>query len=52
MTLNRNLFVGITVSALLASILFAAGRRFSRTPQPGWNREQWLRLLSGANSGQ
>jgi hypothetical protein len=49
MTIKRNLYIGAAISALIASILFTAGRNFSRKPQAGWNREQWLRLLSGTN---
>lgn len=49
MTIKRNLFIGTAISMLVASILFTAGRNFSRKPQTGWNRERWLRLLSGAN---
>lgn len=52
MTVKRNLFIGAAFSILAASILFTAGRNFSRKPQASWNREQWLRLLSGANVSQ
>lgn len=50
MTIKRNLFIGAALSALVASTLFTAGRNSKRKPETGWNREQWLRLLSGANS--
>jgi hypothetical protein len=50
MTIKRNLFIGAAISALVASTLFSAGRKSNPKPQTGWNREQWLRLLSGANS--
>jgi hypothetical protein len=50
MTIKRNLFIGTALSALVASTLFTAGRNSSRKSQTAWNREQWLRLLSGANS--
>ena len=50
MTIKRNLFIGAAISALVASTLFTTGRNSSRKPQTGWNREQWLRLLSGANN--
>lgn len=50
MTIKRSLFVGIALLGLVASTLFTAGRNSSRKPQTGWNRDQWLRLLSGANS--
>lgn len=52
MTINRDLFIGVAISLLAASLLFTAGRAFNRKPQAGWNREQWLRLLSGANSSK
>jgi|GEM_PF-6682676 len=50
MTIKRNLFIGIALLGLVASTLFTAGRSSSHKPQTGWNRKQWLRLLSGANS--
>jgi hypothetical protein len=50
MTLKRNLFIGTALLVLVASTLFTAGRNSGRKPQTDWNREQWLRLLSGANS--
>ncbi|GAB4452736.1 MAG: hypothetical protein Fur0044_47750 [Anaerolineae bacterium] len=50
MTLKRTLFVTTALLVLAASALFTAGRNSSRKPQTDWNREQWLRLLSGANS--
>jgi hypothetical protein len=50
MTIKRSLFVGVALLGLVASTLFTAGRNSSRKPQTSWNREQWLRLLSGANS--
>lgn len=52
MTTNRNLFMGATLLALIASTLFTARRNFSRKPQAGWNREQWLRVLSGINDSK
>ncbi|MCL4295518.1 MAG: hypothetical protein KJ077_07315 [Anaerolineae bacterium] len=50
MTIKRNLFIGTALSALAAGTLFTAGRNSNRKAETGWNREQWLRLLSGANS--
>lgn len=50
MTIKRSLFVATALLVLAASTLFTAGRSSSHKPQTGWNREQWLRLLSGANS--
>jgi hypothetical protein len=50
MTIKRNLFIGAALTGLVASTLFTTGRSSSRTPQTSWNREQWLRLLSGANN--
>jgi hypothetical protein len=50
MTLKRNLFIGTALLALVASTLFTVGRNSNRKPQTDLSREQWLRLLSGANS--
>ncbi len=50
MTIKHNLFFGAALSVLVASTLFTAGRNSNRRPETGWNREQWLRLLSGANN--
>jgi hypothetical protein len=49
-TIKRNLFIGSALAALVASTLFTIGRSSGHKPQTDWNREQWLRLLSGANS--
>jgi hypothetical protein len=52
MTINRNLFVGAAISLLAASTLLIAGRTLGRKPQTDWNRDRWLRLLSGANGSK
>lgn len=49
MTINHNLFIGVIVSLLVTSTLLAIRRSLNRKPQADWNRDQWLRLLSGVN---
>ena len=49
MTSKRNLLAGGAIALLVVSA-FTVGRGLGRKPKADWNAEQWLRLLSGANS--
>ena len=49
MTMKRNLFTGGAIALVAATALFTLRRGVGRKPKAGWNADQWLQLLSGAN---
>jgi hypothetical protein len=51
MTVKRNIITAGTIAAVVGSALFTIGLKTQSKPQANWNREQWLRLLSGSNGG-
>lgn len=48
MSIKRNVITGGAIAVVAASALFTVGQRVRHKTQPGWNRDQWLRLLSGS----